>query len=241
MHKVPRENGSRRKQGRIMSQENWQARFSDSILNRKYGIIFTGARRGGRGEWSLEIPDHVAEFLGLMRAPGAAGRQYSMDFHSTQEALEAINAAPRTPTARPAKATKRGSSLFVTFQVRSSRAASPERRKVARGVPAIRNLQDLLDHFGAETPQGLNRRVYKSTEAGASISVQTPDGRWHHNGQDWRGVHKIVAFTIQTIVEGSDATVDSDPFVLPVAVADVDRWIEYMEAEADRLWHVAND
>ena len=31
----------------------------------------------------------------------------------------------------------------------------------------IKNLKDLLDYWGADTPQGLNRRVYKSTDCGA--------------------------------------------------------------------------
>lgn len=105
----------------------------------------------------------------------------------------------------------------------------------------ITTAQDLLDFWSADSLETLNRRVYKSTDCGASVSVQTPDGAWHHNGQDWAGIDTIVAFTLQTIVEGSDATVDSEPFVLPVLRATVDEWIQYMEAEATRLWNEAND
>lgn len=107
----------------------------------------------------------------------------------------------------------------------------------------IRNLQDLIDHFGATDAKNLNRRIYKDTACGASISVR-PAGRsiWIHNGESaWESVTEIDAFTIQTIVEGSDATVDSDTFVLPVAVKVVDAWIKDMEAEANRLWHEAHD
>ena len=104
----------------------------------------------------------------------------------------------------------------------------------------IRNLEELCDYFGAEAPARLNRRIYKDTSCGASISVQTPDGVWHHNGSDWSGVSAIVAFTIQTIVEGSEACVDSDQFTLPVAEAEVAAWIVEMEAEAEELWKEAN-
>lgn len=105
----------------------------------------------------------------------------------------------------------------------------------------IRSLQDLLDYWSADSVTGLNRRVYKNTACGASISVRTPDGVWHHNGQDWTGITAISGFTLQTIVEGSEATVDSEEFVLPVRVSAVDRWVREMEAEAARLWEAEQD
>lgn len=105
----------------------------------------------------------------------------------------------------------------------------------------IRTLQDLLDYWSADSPRSLNRRVYKDTACGASISVRTSDGAWHHNGQDWSGVTAITGFTLQTIVEGSDATVDSDEFTLPVRVSAVDAWVREMEAEAARLWEAEQD
>lgn len=104
----------------------------------------------------------------------------------------------------------------------------------------IRSLQDLLDFWSADSVTSLNRRVYKGTDCGASISVRTPDGQWHHNGQDWTGITAITGFTIQTIVEGSDTTVDSDEFVLPVTRSAVDKWVRHMETEAGRLWDEAN-
>lgn len=104
----------------------------------------------------------------------------------------------------------------------------------------IRSLADLMHYLGAESVQGMNRRLYKDTRCGASLSVQTPDGKWHHNGQDWRTVREIQAFTMQTIIEGSDATVESEPFVLPVPIHAVNLWIKTMEAEARILWREAN-
>jgi hypothetical protein len=100
----------------------------------------------------------------------------------------------------------------------------------------IRNLQDLVDYWSADDPRGINRRAYKDTACGASVSVQTHDGKWHHNGSDWSHIRAIRAFTVQTIVEGSDATVDSDVFTLPVKVSEVDAWIVQMEKEVDRSW-----
>lgn len=109
----------------------------------------------------------------------------------------------------------------------------------------ISSMADLCDYFGADEPGDLNRRIYKDTDCGASISVTLADGQEFHNGDrrfnDLRRDDPLAYFTIQTIVEGSDATVDSKPFVVPVKTAEVDAFIEYMEAEADRLWNEAND
>ena len=116
----------------------------------------------------------------------------------------------------------------------------------------ITTLQELRDFFGAESVSGLNRRIYKDTSCGASISLLLgPDpaheGFWLHDGFNdelWRDLDRSEAyaygFSIQTIVEGSDATVDSEPFLFPVAEEEVTTWIEYMEAEAHTLWEEAN-
>jgi hypothetical protein len=104
----------------------------------------------------------------------------------------------------------------------------------------IATLEDLCAHFDADEPMELNKRLHKDTDCGASISIQTLNGAWHHNGQDWTGISAIHAFTIQTMIEGSDVTVDSDVFVLPVPTDDVDKWMEYMEEESVRLWVEAN-
>ena len=105
----------------------------------------------------------------------------------------------------------------------------------------IYNLHDLCHFFGVDEACELSRAVYKGTDCGASISVQIPSGKWFHNGDNWEAVREIKAFTIQTIVEGSDATVDSGEFVLPVKGSDVDAWIEEMEQRASVLWEDANN
>lgn len=104
----------------------------------------------------------------------------------------------------------------------------------------IKTLQDLCKFFSADSPDLLNRRIYKGTACGAWISVRTPDGEWHDCGDDWSAITEIDAFKIGTIVEGSDADVVGDDFELPVSTARVDGWIEEMESEATHLWENAN-
>jgi hypothetical protein len=113
----------------------------------------------------------------------------------------------------------------------------------------IKNIEDLLNHFGADTPGGLNRRIYKDTGCGASISLYLTDGRVFHNGwknlETWPSAEEIdqtglSGFTIQTIVEGSERTVDSDMFSIPCETAAVDRFVEWMEEESERIWQEDN-
>ena len=112
----------------------------------------------------------------------------------------------------------------------------------------ITTMNDLYEHFDSEDSfRMLNRRIYKDTACGASISVYgTVDGKevQYHNGyHDPLPANFVLeAFTIQTIVEGSDASVDSSKFVAGTATADdINAWIEEMEAEADRLRLEANN
>jgi hypothetical protein len=123
------------------------------------------------------------------------------------------------------------------------RVSKAERLRQAKqvGGKIIKDLRGLMDFLSADAPQDLNRRIYKSTDCGASISVRRPDGTWLHNGRiGWDLLTAIDAFTIQTIVEGSDAEVNSEPFILPVAEETVNEWIEDMEAQASDLWDEAN-
>jgi hypothetical protein len=109
----------------------------------------------------------------------------------------------------------------------------------------ITNLADLCDFLAADEPRLLNKRLYKATDCGASISLYLPDGAAIHNGSAlWEKLPvetPIRGFTIQTIVEGSDATVDSDEFVLPVESETVDAWIKQMEEQAAAEWENANN
>ena len=73
---------------------------------------------------------------------------------------------------------------------------------------------------------------------------QEADEIWAHNGSElWRYITlgtKLLGFTIQSIVEGSDVSVDSDEFVVPVDAKEVDDWIKHMEDETSRIWKAAN-
>lgn len=67
---------------------------------------------------------------------------------------------------------------------------------------------------------------------------------WVHNGNSlWRELTLETptrAFTIQSIVEGSDATVDSDQFTIPCDTEEIDKWMEYMEEETSAIWERDN-
>ncbi|HET9566039.1 MAG TPA: hypothetical protein VFP27_16435 [Mycobacterium sp.] len=110
---------------------------------------------------------------------------------------------------------------------------------------SIRSLAQLCDYFGAGEPRSLNRRVYKDTDCGASISIQLANGTWVHNGNpQWEFIRRttpILAFTVQTIIEGSDVTVESPIFGLPVTVTTLRVWMQELEHEASRLWAEANE
>lgn len=209
-----------------MPQENWQCRFSDSIL----GLMFHAARRNSRGPWihGQKLPEHVRQYLNVAQQ----GRHWlSGDFKSLAELDACVAGNPDVRAQRAAG--------YYVFKI-DAPPRPPRPRKIPRNVRAIRSLRDLCRYFSADDPTQLNRRIYKGTDCGASISVQTPDGKWHHCGEDWSGIKRIVAFTIQTIVEGSDAEVNSDEFTLPVTCEEVDRWVQDMEAEASRIWDEAN-
>ena len=107
------------------------------------------------------------------------------------------------------------------------------------------NMRALLDIFSADEPRLLNKRVFGGTGCGASISVRLNfpelvpcnEDLWIHNGSEkWEHIKGISAFTIQTIVEGSDVTVDSGEFSFPLDREKVSKWIEDMEQEADFYW-----
>lgn len=115
-----------------------------------------------------------------------------------------------------------------------------EDEMVDRNPETITTLAELCAYFDAEAPRSLNRRIYQDTSCGASISVQTLNGVWHHNGDDWSGITAIQAFTIQTIIEGSDATVESDVFPLPVPASEIEAWLAQMEEVAAQLFDEAN-
>jgi hypothetical protein len=217
-----------------MAKETWEAKIADSIS----GILFIKARKRGRGPW-LEydaLPQRVKDYLALERLPGRAGHVIITGIRNIDE-LEDITDHDDNDRLT----LRRGNQAMLWFSVDSA----PSRERAGEGIlripSEIGSLRDLMEYFGAEHVMSLNRQIYRNTDCGASISVRTPDGVWHHSGDDWSDIEEITAFKIQTIVEGSDAEVNSNVFELPVTVSEVDNWMAEMEAEADRLWHEAND
>jgi hypothetical protein len=207
--------------------ETWIVNVCNSIL----GPVAVQVRRPGRKYMmSADAPPYVREYLNLpedRHARSVIGGMTYADLRSLGRRarngglrLEVSVAPPPRPAPRP-------------------------RYTVKEHGPLIRHFRGLLDYFGADTPRTLNRRVYKSTDCGASISVMLHDGTWVHNGdagwQTMTGDEPIAGFTIQTIVEGSDATVDSDLFTLPCPESYVQAWIADMEAQAEELWTDANE
>ena len=215
----------------LTRERAWQVQFSDLILNQERGILFVGARRRGRGPWRRDLPPHVVEYLQL-HVVGA--RMFSKDFHSCAELAQVVQEMG-------AGRVVRGHIGRINVMIADPLATTQRKpARIPKHIPAIRSLEDLCAYFNAGKPGNLNRRLYKGTDCGASISVQDLDGVWHHNGGDWSGIAAIQAFTIQTIIEGSDATVDSDEFVLPVTQEYVATWIAEMESQVAEVWREAN-
>jgi len=106
----------------------------------------------------------------------------------------------------------------------------------------IQSIQDLWAYYwGGATLSTLElpddealakvaRALYKATDCGMFIErlTQTPEGR-------------ISAVVIGSIVEGHDANTESYEFSFPFWITDFNEAIEAIEAEADVMWHEAND
>lgn len=207
-------------------KEKWQVRFSPSIL----GVV-PRVRRGGRGDWgpARDAPDHVRAFLDVAEGALSMNKETWPDVATVQANAQEIKwQKSRWPQG------------WLTIE-RRIEVAPP----IPPGSgPRINSLQDLCNFLGADSPRGLNRRIYKDTDCGASLSLYLKDGTAIHNGDSrWDTLPMgtpIRGFTIQTIVEGSDATVDSDLFWVPCPVKWVDEWIKEMESRASELWEEAN-
>lgn len=185
------------------------------------------------------IPAHIAEFIGLQ--DNINKPQSELSFESIQNSAMVTHISIRKNYELRCTAEIDSPLANKRRMMKERRAAFAEAKKTPDEY--IFNMSDLCAFFGADNPQGLNRRIYKDTDCGASISLYLINGKQYHNGENWNRLNfdsLLHSFTIQTIIENSDATVDSDAFVLPVKKADVDKWMEYMESEADYLWREAN-
>lgn len=122
----------------------------------------------------------------------------------------------------------------------------------AIGQAIAANLKAILDDWGVENVQQLDRAIYKRTECGAHLSVQLHDGTWRHSG-DLDGIDNgnVQALLLGSIVEGSDAEVNAYPISLldyieeegdeKRLIEDLDKTLDWVNNEACILWHEAND
>ena len=118
----------------------------------------------------------------------------------------------------------------------------------AEGQHANDCLDAILSDNGSDmTLPALYRSIYKYTECGPWLSVQTWDGRWFHC-EDLDNVDKneVRYLLVGSIVEGSDAEVTADPIDLvecespEAAVEMFNRTVEWVNDEACALWEEAN-
>ena len=235
--------------------ELWHCTVSRSIL----GPVVPSVRKHGRTSMlAKDAPDYVRQFLNLPENRHTRPVLGGFDAWDQVVALQPDPTAERdggivkvTPVRFPrtSQYPAHCMKVHISFMVKNPTWQPPRPRLTVREHgPLIRTFFQLLDYFGAEAPRSLNHRIYKDTECGASISIllegPTAMGTWVHNGDKrWdtlTGDEKLRGFTIQTIVEGSEATVDSDLFYIPCTQAEVQTWIAEMEAQADDLWKAAN-
>lgn len=119
---------------------------------------------------------------------------------------------------------------------------------IGEGAHANACLDAILADNGSDlTLPALYRSIYKYTECGPWLSVQTWDGRWFHCGElhkvDKRDVRYLL---VGSIVEGSDAEVTADPIDLVEcdspedAVERFNRTVAWVNDEACALWDEAN-
>jgi hypothetical protein len=106
-------------------------------------------------------------------------------------------------------------------------------------------LAAILDCWGVETVERLDRAIYRYTACGPHLSVKTHDGKWHHSG-NLQGIYsgEVRALLVGSIVEGSDADVtgsEIDLLTVEDAVATFNREVDTVDREANRLWDEANE
>ena len=134
-------------------------------------------------------------------------------------------------------------------------------------MSVIKNIADLCNYWCVDSSRELSRIVYKFTDCGASLSLYYPDGSALHNGAEgatkltagymkprrrwsqdkkllrrtWERPGKPCAFSIQTIVEGSDVEINGELMEFgKVTTQELDAWVKDMEAQAKFYWERDN-
>lgn len=120
-------------------------------------------------------------------------------------------------------------------------ALSEQRNGPSKEHAMITTVGDLREWVGADTVQGINHRLYKDTDCGASISIRV-GGVWYHNGDGWSSLRDgdtLELVSLQSIVEGSDATAWSGDIPCPAEDATLSQALDDVEWEAETLWEEA--
>lgn len=109
-----------------------------------------------------------------------------------------------------------------------------------------KNLVDLLDEFGCESPYRLGRELYKSTACGPWISFELPDRSIHYgdpaartSSPDW--AEQCTGVKIGSIVEGSDAEIGPYTLSFPFSMAQFDATVNEVNDQASEEWDSANE
>lgn len=113
----------------------------------------------------------------------------------------------------------------------------------------ICDFQGLLKAYGCESPSGLAKTIYKGYSCGPWISAipqktdgqgfgTTPLSNTTPNDHAWSTTVRGVL--VGSIVEGSDAEVESQPIYFPMTKAQLDSAIQWVNDQVEELWSAKN-
>lgn len=111
----------------------------------------------------------------------------------------------------------------------------------------INNLEDLCHLICVDTPDQLQRQVYKCTACGGNMAFRVrKDGAQDEEFWEYAAPStvnpgwSIVGIKLISIVEGSDVTYDGDPLLFPFTAEQYREQEKQMEAFCDEEWTLAN-
>jgi len=205
----------------------WQVRLSNWIGGSQYGVLITGVRRRGRGDWLTldQAPKEVVDYLYAKQTKGA-GRWYCPEFHT----IEALKAGVIGVDVRPDAA--------YLFCVVDEQVPPPRPRPIHRAVKSV-----VKDASRDGSLSGFARSVYRSTSTGVSVGFCV-DGVWLYGGSlpstpmlDLLKTAQVTGFSATGYCEGVDC--DPDPHFCDGKVVAADIWKAIDAAEQDglNLWN----
>lgn len=249
--------------------ESWRAAYARRVdADGVEHVVLAQVQRGrgmGKRIWAEDAPQYVRDYCNCVMDP--SGKQdwlWRTEFATLDDLRACVAPTPNPlpdaaipPTQDYLLPGGDANGVDVQLAIPSPRAVTlPPKR---RGKNAVRSLADLYAHFDPshDTVASLNRRIYKDTRCGASISIYgTVDGlpaEIHNPGREivvrrtgsLEPAERIAlpdgtlpdrfvptAFTLQTIVEGSDVEVNGDTLYFGRCTTnDVDRQLASLEEQ----------